>query len=778
MTEATPPQHTNGHDRSVPAVSLRPSELVPAPGGSLGDPYLIPPPSADEFHLRDYWEVLLRYRWTVLAFFAAVVASTLFVTLVTVPTYKATTLIEIKAENQKLVAFQDVVQMAQVEREFYQTQYDVLRSRTLARRVIERLKLADDPSFVPPDSKPGVISMAIGRVGAMLTRASPHVTGEEIGPTDRHLVDRFLEAVDVSPRRNSYLVEVSFLSPNPSLAAAVANTLAEEYVSLALDQRIEAVQKGRAFIEKQLGVTKAALEHSEEDLQAFARQNEILTIDSKQNIEYRRLGDLNEEVTKAQHQRMEKESLYHQVTGGDAALLSQISSNPVVTNLTSELAKREAERARLAETFTAEYPRLRRVQAQIEELKSQIANEQKALTITFRADFEASRKQEALLTQALTDQKRVVGDLNTRAIDYKILKREVDTNRGIYNSLLQRWKEVEVTEGIKASNISVVDAAEMPFHPYRPRPLLNLALAVLVGAMGGIGLAFVQEHLDASIKTPDDVDRYLRVPTLGALPQLRTKRVNGKLTELSPELVVAEDPKAMGAEAMRTLRASLFLSTASGPPQRIMVTSARPEEGKTCVTTNLAIVLSQMGRKGVIVDCDFRRPRIHRVFGFELTPGATNYLAGSSDLPSLIRTTPYGVDVVTGGPVPPNPVELIDSAPMASLLEELSRRYDFVLLDAPPSLGFADVPMLARQTGGVLFVVRAGETPRKAAANATEYLQRMRAKMLGVVLNGVRAGAPGYYSSYSYYSYYSYYRYSDDDGDKADRTLPEPPPAT
>jgi succinoglycan biosynthesis transport protein ExoP len=750
----------NGADRNLPALAIE---------RGVGDLRHLRPPDADEIHLRDYWEVLLRHRWTVLAFFVVVVASTLFMTLVAEPVYKATTLIEVKAEAQKLVAFQDVVQVAQVEREFYQTQYDVLRSRTLARRVIERLHLDHNAVFNPPDSGPSLVSRTLGLAHRLLTRATPHQAATADHLAEQGLVDRLLGAIDVSPRRNSYLVEVSFRSASPTLAADGANALADEYIGLALDQRIEAVQKGRAFIEKQLAVTKAALARSEEDLQTFARRNEILTIDSKQNIEYRKLTDLNQALTEAQHARIQKESLFNQVRKSDSGQLSEVVNNPVIAALAGELAKQEAERARLAETFTAEYPKVRRLDAQIGVLRRQIRGEQGVVASSLRADFEAARRQEALLSEALEGQKKVVTDLNQRAIDYKILKREVDTNRGIYNSLLQRLKEVEVTEGIKASNIHVVDKAEVPAAPYRPRPLLNLALAVVVGLLGGVGLAFFQEHLDNSIKSPEEVERYLRLPTLGVLPLLRGRRPNGQgASEVPPELVVVEDPKSMSAEALRTLRASLFLSTAAGPPQRILVTSARPQEGKTCVTANLAIVLAQMGRKVVLVDCDFRRPRVHRVFGFELERGATSFLAGGADLPSIIHHTSYGIDVVCGGPVPPNPVELIDSAPMVSLMDELSRRYDFVLLDAPPSLGFADVPLLSRVVGGVLFVVRAGQTPRKAAAAAADHLQRLRAKLLGVVLNGVRTGGPGYYSSY--YGYYSYYRYDEDQRDAPSRT--------
>jgi capsular exopolysaccharide synthesis family protein len=746
--------HANGH-ANLPAL---------APERGVGDPRYYSAAEGEEIRLRDYWDVLLRHRWTVLAFFVTVVAGALLLTLVALPTYKGTTLVEIRAEGQKLVTFQDVMQMSQAEREFYQTQYDVLRSRSLAKRVIDRLQLAEDEVFDPPDDGPGVLSTMVERARGLLLRAAPRDVATEEVRAEEELIDRFLADVDVSPRRNSYLVEVSFFSVSPGLAARVANALADEYVGMSLDQRIAAVQKGRAFIEKQLGVTKAALAHSEEQLQAFARQNEILTVDTKQNIEYQKLRDLNDGLTKAQHERLVKEALANQVSASDAAQLSQIVNNPVIANLTSDLARREADRARLGETFTSDYPRLRRLDAQIGSLRTQIKNEQLALAAALRVDHEAARKQEALLAKALDEQKAIVNDLNARAIDYKILKREVDTNRSVYNSLLQRLKEVEVTEGIKASNIHVVDAAAVPVHPHRPRPLFNLAVAILIGSLGGIGLAFMQEHLDNSVKNPEDVERYLRLPTLGALPLLKPRRANASVPpETSPELIVIEDPKSMSAEALRTLRASLFLSTAAGPPQRLLVTSARPQEGKTCVSSNLAIVLAQMGRKVVLVDCDFRRPRVHRVFGLELERGATSFLSGNADLPSVIHHTPYGIDVVCGGPVPPNPVELIDSASMVSLVEELSRRYDFVLLDAPPSLGFADVPLLARLVGGVLFVVHAGHTPRKAATNALDHLQRLRARILGVVLNGVRTGGAGYYSSY--YGYYSYYQYGDRERD-------------
>ena len=524
MTSDRAAEHSNGNGHALPAL---------LPEREVGEARYPHAPSVEEFHLRDYYEVLLRHRWTIGAFFAVVVVATLVVTLVAVPTYRATTLVEIRAQDMKVVAFQDVVQMSQIEREFYQTQYDVLRSRSLARRVLDRLDLAANPTFNPPAKRPGLVARATGWIGRLFTRPAPPHPQSEALVADQELVERLLGAVGVTPRRNSYLVEVSFVSRDAQLAADVANALAQEYVAMALDQRIEAAQQGGAFIEKQLALTKEALEKSEAELQAFATRNAILTIDSKQNIEYQKLGSISDALSRAQHDRMAKESLFAQVSaGGDGARLTQLLSNAVVTQLSADLAKREAERARLVETFTAEYPKVKRLEAMIDAIKAQIKSELALLTASMRADFEAARRQEQLLASALDAQKAVVNDLNQRSIDYKIIKREVDTNRSVYKSLLQRLKEVEVTEGIKASNIHVVDVAELPQRPWRPRPILNLGLAMLVGLVGGVGLAFFREHLDNSIKTPDEVERYLRLPTLGALPQLRPKRQpNGTIAD-------------------------------------------------------------------------------------------------------------------------------------------------------------------------------------------------------------------------------------------------------
>jgi succinoglycan biosynthesis transport protein ExoP len=751
----------NGNHALAPAPTPSQPEVgLPAVRSewALGDPRQLAAQYEDEAHLRDYWTILLRHRWTVVTFLAVVLFTTIVVTLVTTPLYRSTVLIEIGPQNPNVVSFQDVVDMGRLQREFFQTQYDVLRSRNLAGRVIDALDLADDAEFNPP-ARQSVLGSVRGAIAGLF--APPPVEIADRGAAKQHaLIGRFLSGVEVRPRRNSYLVEVSFLSPSPELAARIANAIAQQYVELSIGQRVSAVQKGREFIERQVDVTRASLERAEEQLQNFSKEQAILTIDEKENVEYRKLTDLSEALTTVQNERMEKESILGQVENGKFAHVSPVMDHPVISALLTELATDEAEYSRLAKTFTPAYPRMKRLNAKLADLRQTLEEEVARLGATLRADYEASRKNEELLIEALAEQKERVADLNRRAIDYKILKRHVDTERDIYKSLLQRLKEVEVSESIKASSIHVLDAAEVPVGPDRPKPLRNLMLALFVGLSGGIALAFFQEYLDNSIKSPEDVERHLRLATLGALPMFRAKRGQQARTALAPELITVEDAGSVGAEAMRTLRAALFLTTASGPPQRILVTSARPEEGKTCVSVNLAVILAQMGKRVVLIDTDLRRPRLHRIFGREITPGLTNYLTSHADLPSLIQPAlpdkVPNLDLVVSGPVPPNPVELIDSHEMRSFLDELCRSYDFVVADGPPSLGFADVPLLSRHMGGILLVVKCGETPRKVVKQAAAYLERLRAKVLGVILNQVAEKGHGYYNYYSYYHYYSY----------------------
>src|SRR5213593_1577224 len=659
--------------------------------------------------LPGYREVLRHHRWGAGLVFVVLFAATLVATLVPMPAYRATALVD---GNRGTV---------------------LPLTRALAEQALARLEPGEDPLPAPPLVVARLLAVATARVRRQLGLP---VLEEPGAPAARAegVIDGLVAGTEIAPRANSSLVEVSFTSPSPRVAADVANALAEEYVAEAIAGAGESGDRWQTVLERELQVTRDALTRAEEALRAFTRANPALSGDPRESLEYRKLADLNDALTKAQSRRMEKEALHKQVTSGNPGLLSQVVTNQVVTGLATEVAKLETERVRLGDGSAAGA----RVQAQIDALRRELRTAQEALADTVRADFEAAKKQEALLAQAVRTQRALVGDVGQRAVEAELLKGQVDATHDRYERLLARAKDAP-----GGADARLVDRAAVPPWPSHPRPLLDLALGVGIGLVGSLAFAALQRRRDRPLRTAEDIERSIGFEVLAVLPLFREKRTNGKAVRVAPELVAAEAPGSAAAEAVARLRAALFQGSAAGPPQRLLVTSARLREGKTCVASNLALALAGAGRRVVLVDCDFRRPRLHRVFRQEGTHGATSFLTGAADLPSLLCETDHGIDVLPAGPLPDEPAALIDSTAMASLLDELSRRYDYVVLDAPPVLGQADTPLLARLAGGVLLVVRAGESSGETVAAAFGRLRTLRARVLGVVLNAVRGAALG-----------------------------------
>jgi capsular exopolysaccharide synthesis family protein len=471
-----------------------------------------------------------------------------------------------------------------------------------------------------------------------------------------------------------------------------------------------------------------------------------------------RLTELNEALTQAESERMAKEALYKQASELNFDSISSILENELIMNLKQAYIQLEAQYMRLSETYKPEYPEMVRVKQQMQTIQKRIDAEMRRIIAGIKNNYESSLRKEALLRQAFTQQKARVQQMNEKAIQYNILKREADTNKELYTGLLQRMKEAGVSAGIMASNIQVVDQAEIPTKPSKPNKGLNLLLAAVVGLFLGVGIAFFFEYLDNTIKTPEDVEQLVRLPSFGMVPEIsheRRRRLESG-SSYPVELITYGHPKSMLSEAYRNIRTSILLSFSEKPPKKIIITSPNPAEGKTTTVINTAIALSQTGAKVVIIDSDMRKPRIHHVFNHGNGVGLSNFLSGSGDLESIIKKSEIpNLFYIPSGPIPPNPSELISSNLFKNMMQSLSEEFDHIILDTPPVLGFADSIILSTNVEGVILVTLSGKTPKETLQRAKEALQQVNAKILGVVINRVNIQRSDY--GYYYYRYHYYY---------------------
>jgi polysaccharide biosynthesis transport protein len=745
-------------------------------------------------NLLSYWTVLRKRRWTVLAILAAVFVVVSIATLKETPLYEAKALIEIEKENPNIVTAGDLFEIDSVNSTFLETQYKVLETASLSRRVIRDLSLDSLTEFNPPRHW-----WSLPQSGGSRSPA-PSESGNNPAPDSDAVYNSlkvFKDRLDIEPLKQSRLVEVSFESRDSVLAARVVNSLTANYIDQNLELRWDAAEKASEWLSQQLVGVKVKLEKSEDEMQAYARDNGLLFLESEkgttENIVDSRLRELQAALTVAQADRIQKESLYRLVEAGDAGALPTVFDNHEMQELTLRLSDFQAQRAQLETTFTPDYPKLKQLQSEIDEAQQTLDRERALGAKHIENDYLAAVRREGLLQQAFASAQNDANGIAEKSVQYNILKREVDTNRGLYDGLLDRLKEAGIAGGLKESNIRIVDAAVPPKKPSTPRVALNLSLGLLVGLALGIGAAFLQEHFDNSLKTTEDVERILQLPALAMIPSVeslnghsvygsgngsgKAVRANGsgrllpitgsaaraggnghagnglpvsahwyRIDELAPQYSAL-------AEAFRSLRTSVLLSAAGQPPRSLLVSSAQPGEGKTTISANLAISLAQLGQRVLLIDCDLRRPSVHRAFQIQGSLGVVSYLAGQRDWRAAVEKTSLpGLDVLVSGPVPPNPAELLSSDRMQKLIQEALEDYKFVLVDSPPLLNVSDSRILATLVEGVVLVVKGGETPRELARRAQAYVSDVGARVIGAVLNNIDL----HREEYSYYRSYSY----------------------
>lgn len=715
-------------------------------------PLYYPPDTEEEVHLRDYLNVILRRKWIVITFLIAIVTTVTIGTFLKKPVYKSTITIKIDKENPNILAFKDVVALERAEEDYYQTQYKTLKSRNLARRVIRSLRLNTNPEFVKPRNNENKDSD-----NDTLSKQNKILEDDGISSG---LINSFLNNVDVSPLQKSRLVNVSFTSYNPELSAKVANAIGESFIELNIESKFEATNQAKTWLEKQLEVMKAKVEQAEEKLNEYAAKNEIIFLEKtdgkgestdSENIVIKKLSELSTKLTEATSDRMSKEALYKEISSGDPESSSVVINNPLVIDLKKSYALLESEYNEQLKIYKPDYPKMVRLKEHIDQIKKKIDLESRKIISSVKKDYEVAVKRERYLKSAFEAQKDEALDLNQRAIQYLILKREADTNKELYNGLLQRLKETGVSASLTASNIQILDKAELPGVPFKPRKTLNIILSLIVGLLGGIGLAFFTEYLDNTIKTPDDIEKKVYLPPLGLVPQYADNKDN-----LPVEYITHSDGKSPISEAYRTIRTFLLLSTGGRPPKVMMVTSPARGEGKTTTALNTAITLTKSNVKVVIIDADMRKPRLHNIFELDNVRGLSTFLSGNAEFrDGLIQTSDIqNLDIITSGPIPPNPAELLGSYRFHELIHTLSNLYNFIVIDTPPVLGISDPLIVSQQTDGVIIVVKSGETPKEATLETRRLLQSVNAKILGVVLNSIKQSAMRYGYYYNYYRYY------------------------
>jgi capsular exopolysaccharide synthesis family protein len=604
----------------------------------------------------------------------------------------------------------------------------------------------------------------------------------------------FKGSLQVSLIPNTRIIEIRYRSPDKNIAARVVNTLANTYVEQNFKTRFESTMQASDWLSKQLVDLQIKVETSQEKLVKYQKEHEILGIDEKQNITTAKLDELNRELTSAESARMEKESIYHLVQSGDSdsiaaaanvdgAARGSSANSALLEKLREQQVDLKIQVAQLSTQFGSSYPRLAQLNSQLKEVDAQIQTEMRKVAARLRGDYLAAVQRESMLRSALEQQKQEANKLNESAIEYSLLKRDVDANRTLSEGLLEKLKEAGVTAGLRSNNFRIVDVARVPTAPSGPNLLRNLAFALALGLSTGIGLAFLLESMDNTVRTPEQAQTISALPSLGMIPLgSRSTRELGSREKLAlasskeaVELVTKSRPRSQMAESYRALRTSLLLTFAGGPPKVILVTSALPEEGKTTTSVNSAIVLAQKGTRVLLIDADLRRPSIHKTLGMGPKLGLSNVLTGTATLAQAIipSTILPELFVLPAGTPPPNPAELLASAKMKDILTELRKDYDHIVIDSPPTLSVTDAVVMSTGADAVVLVIRSGHTTKPALRRARDILLQVNARVCGVLVNAVDLSSPDYYYHYEYQGKYGRGYYQEDALSSAEEVAPD-----
>jgi len=780
--------------------------------GEAEEPEYTYVPEKQTLDIRHYWNVLVKYRRIVVGLFLAVFVVVGLVNFSSTPLYTSSAMLQIEPQNPAVTGLTEILSSksdGSVQYDYYQTQFTLLRSRALAARVITSLQLASDPDFRTSTISDAIMDRILSWILYPLDPVLSFVTQLFSPPTKpikssrsraktkepdvpSHLIRRYFKYLKVVPVRNTRLVEVIFNTPDPHLSQKLADAHAAGFIRMVLDNRAALTDEAREFLDKKNAELRAKLEKSEEALNRFRQIHGVVSLDKGENIVVERLVALNGQLTTARAQRIDAESLYRTVSNKKNQDLSQIMTQGSIPQLKSHLTALEAEKAKASTIFKPDHPRIRELNEHIKAARQSINAEIDNVVRGIESSYVAARAREEALEKEAKKQETMALELKEVGVQYAVLQNDVNINRSLYESVLKRLSETNVSNDLSISNIQITQRADLPLFPSSPQTARNLMLGAVVGLFLGVGIAFLLDYLDTRISTPEHVERIVALNTLGVVPdlsglnslQIEWKRNDRtllkKLKEFSPRRVIGRSaspnellltkhhPQSIFPETYRSIRTSLLFSRPERPPQVILFTSAAPGEGKTGTSLNLAIALAQDGHSVLLIDADLRKGCCHTRLDMPNHKGLSNILTGNLALEAGIQPTAiHGLSLLSCGVCPPSPADLLGSPRMREILTRLRAVYEFIIIDSPPAVALSDAAVLSVISDGVVLVFHGRKTTTASARQLIQRLDAVRAPILGVVLNSVDFQNP----NYSYYRHYGSYYSTNDNSHAGENTI-------
>jgi capsular exopolysaccharide synthesis family protein len=751
-----------------------------------------------EIDLVEYWRIIRKRKWVIICFTGALFFFTALFTFFSTPMYKSTATLMIEEETSRMLSIEDTFgYQTPMTRDLrgFNTQLRLLKSRNLAERVVQQGDLLNREDFYLISKKKNLFGTLRRIITFGWLRSKKKEDGQNVDPSFTAnpysgLATTIRKKIEIKPIRDTKLVELSYTSPSSSLSAEIVNTFAREFKKFSVEMRLQTTQQASDFLSDQIAELSAELAEKNTELQRYGKEKDIYLLNPTESTAANELAALNQAYSAAKLERIEKGAIVQELRDMDANTIPQFVDNPAIQQMKADYIRAKNDFEEVQREYLSSHPTYKQAKSRMESLESDLMN----AADTAESEYRGALRNENRIKAEIERQKEDVMRIDSSALQYRLLKDDVEQKTSLLNSLKEKQQTALVSAklgGLDTSNISIIDEAAISSRPVSPKKQLNLFLALIFGLLGGVGLCFVLEYIDNTVKGPEDVEKLTGLPSLGVIPHIDVgedgkkdkspfsteyaykageRDRSGKSLNFDQfELINYYHPKLSISEDYRTIRTSILLSHAENPPKSILVTSALPKEGKSVTVSNLAVAFSQLGERILVVDSDLRRPRLHQIFGIERNEGLSNYLTGSLALKDAIKKTFIdNISVLPCGPIPPNPSELLNSKKMRHLMEETKAGFDFVFFDTPPVLAVIDSLIVSSLADATMFVIKAGKTMRRPFQSAIEELRKANAKVLGILFNELVVKR-GDLQFMDFYHYYRYEYYGDGDENPLDK---------